>query len=155
MSPMLFKAPESLRFEYDEIRAALLSGMRTTGEIGHAVRSVAELLQPHLEKEEAFALPPLAALAPLARGEVIGDATGILESCQRLRRELPMLLQEHQAIVTRLEQLVAASRLSRNDEWARFATKVMCQFRTEEELLYPAAILLGEHLHQRIEAALD
>lgn len=147
--------PESLRREHDEIRAELLAASKVGGDIGDAAQRALAILECHFEKEDSFALPPLAALAPLARGESVGDMAGIARLSQRLREELPALLADHQAIVTALQQLVAAARRSGKEQWVWFATKAMQHARMEEELLYPAALLVGEHIRQRIADAID
>lgn len=152
---MSLRPPESLRFEHDKLHAELLAATRAGGEIGQAAQEVATLLHPHFEKEERFALPPLALLAPLARGEPVADSEEAISLSARLKQELPAMLIEHEAIIAALTVLMAAAQKAGQAKWARFATDLMHHARTEEELLYPAAILVGEYLKRQIEAAID
>jgi len=56
------------------------------------------------------------------------------------------MLAEHQEIVTALGTLTSAALDEGHNEYARFAQKLILHARTEEEVLYPATILLGEYL---------
>jgi len=51
--------------------------------------------------------------------------------------------------VAALEKLVAAARQEGKPEYALFADKLMLHAQNEEEVLYPAAILVGEYLKLR------
>ena len=56
------------------------------------------------------------------------------------------MLEEHEAVVAALKNLIAAAEADGRPEYARFAQKLMLHAQTEEEVLYPAAILIGKHL---------
>ena len=62
--------------------------------------------------------------------------------------ELPKMLAEHREIVAALERLEAAAHAAGKPEHARFAEKLKVHARTEEEVLYPAAILVGRALEE-------
>src|SRR5689334_25339137 len=64
-----FEIPASMRAEHEEIHAALERATQATGRVGEAARALAKVLHPHFVREEQIALPPLALLATLARGE--------------------------------------------------------------------------------------
>jgi hemerythrin superfamily protein len=76
----------------------------------------------------------------------------VLVMTERLKAELPEMLREHQAVVTALAELTAAAKKEKLAEHARFAKKLMVHAQTEEEVLYPAAILIGEYLKLRLKA---
>ena len=107
------------------------------GETATAAKKVAHLLHPHFVQEEAFAMPPLGALAALARGETPSDAASILAMTQRLRMEFPRMLAEHQAIVGALRELATAAgpretralRPSPTDWSCTHATRKTCSIR--------------------------
>jgi hypothetical protein len=62
---------------------------------------------------------------------------------------VPRLLDEHLAIVAALQVLLdKANELGRPDASA-FARKLIVHAELEEEVLYPAAILVGEYLEER------
>ena len=69
----------------------------------------------------------------------------------RFKDELPKMLREHKAIVTLLRKLSAAARREKKPMHARFAEKLMLHAKTEEEVFYPAAILVGEYLKVKLD----
>ena len=71
----------------------------------------------------------------------------------RLKLELPKMLQEHEAVVAALKTLITAAQTENKPEHARFAEKLILHARTEEEVLYPTAILIGEYLKLRLRAS--
>ncbi len=142
---MEFKVPESMHMEHEELHTELLRATQSPGRVGEAARAVADILHPHFEKEEAYALPPLGLLSPLARGELKPEMADVLTMTDRLKAELPEMLAEHQAIVAALDRLIEAAREEGQDEYARFAEKLILHAQTEEQVSYPASILVGEY----------
>ncbi len=135
--------------EHAELHAELVRATQVKGQIGEAAREVAALLHPHFEAEEAYALPPLGLLEALAQGPVAPEMKEVLPLTDRLRAELPKMLAEHTAIVGALRKLIVAARRARKPEWTRFAEKLILHAQTEEQVLYPAAILVGEYVKAR------
>lgn len=146
------RIPESLRWEHEELHAELARATKAGGKTGEAAKAVAGVLHNHFLKEEEFALPPIGLLAALARGEIEDEMRDVLVMTERLKAELPEMLREHQAVVTALAELTAAAKKEKLAEHARFAKKLMVHAQTEEEVLYPAAILIGEYLKLRLKA---
>ncbi len=141
--------PQPLKHEHDELHADLVRATQAGGATAAAAKKVAHLLHPHFVQEEAFAMPPLGALAPLAKGELPPDAASLLAMARRLKAELPRMLAEHETIVGALKELAAAAQREGNPDVASFAERLTMHARTEEEVLYPAAILVGEVLTAR------
>jgi hemerythrin HHE cation binding domain-containing protein len=145
---MTLKIPEALKVEHDELHAELSKAIRAGGKTGLAAKAVADLLHPHFLSEEEFALPPLGALSELAAGRLARDAGDALAMSERLRRELPRMLGEHEAIVAALRTLTRAAKAEKKPGIARFAEKLTLHAKSEEQVLYPAAILIGLYLKQ-------
>jgi len=141
---MTFDIPAPLKAEHEELHRRLASAIKAPGDVGPAAREVARLLHPHFVREEEFAMPPLALLEPIARGGVTAAMADVLPMTRRLRAELPAMLAEHREIVGALEKLRAAARQAELPEHERFALALMQHAETEEKVLYPAAILVGE-----------
>ena len=148
---MDLKIPESLKLEHEELHADLVRATKAGGRTGKVAKDVAKVLHDHFVKEEEFALPPIGLLAALAHGEVSEEMRGVLAMTERLKAELPDMLQEHKAVVAALKKLTAAAKAEKLPEHARFAEKLMLHAQTEEEVLYPAAILVGEYLKLKLE----
>ena len=68
----------------------------------------------------------------------------------RLKADLSHMLWEHKQIVIALKALIEAANLEGKEEVVRFAEKLMLHAQTEEEVLYPASILIGEYLKLKI-----
>jgi hypothetical protein len=62
----------------------------------------------------------------------------------------PLGLAEHRQVVGSLEALAEAGRAEKQPEAVRFAEKLRLHAEFEEDVLYPAAILLGEHVKARL-----
>ncbi|MBI2925108.1 MAG: hemerythrin domain-containing protein [Verrucomicrobia bacterium] len=122
----------------------LVKLLKVEGQVGDAARQVAKLLHAHFEKEEEFALPPLGLLPALASGKVTPEMNKALALTDKLKAELPAMLHEHEAVVGALKQLAAAAEETKHAEAARFAEQLNLHAQTEEQVLYPAAILVGE-----------
>ena len=149
---MEFPIPEPLKEEHAELHAELEEAIRAGGRVGEAATEVAKRLHPHLVREEKFALPPLGLLAALAKGASSPGMAGVLALTDELEAELPVMLSEHKQIVAALGELVAAAKAEQKPQFARFAEKLIQHARTEEEVLYPAAILVGRYVRLTIDA---
>ena len=147
---MQFTIPEPLKIEHDELHQELAKATKAGGHVGEAAQTVARLLHPHFVQEEEFALPPLALLKLLAEGRLAPDMAEVLAMTDRLKTELPHMLAEHEAIVAALDRLVEAASEDGRPEVARFAEKLILHARTEEDVLYPTALLIGEYVKLKL-----
>lgn len=146
---MQFKIPQPLKAEHEELHAELVKATQTGGKVSEAARAVAKLLHPHFVKEEEYALPPLGSLSSLAEDKVSPEMSSVLSMTDRLKAELPEMLQEHRDIVVALRGLKEAAERENRPEYVRFADKLILHAQTEEEVLYPASILVGEYVKLR------
>jgi hypothetical protein len=144
------KIPKALVDEHEELHAELVKLTLARGKVGEAARLVAALLHPHFTKEEEYALPPLGLLATVAQGGLTPEMRDVVAMTDKLRAELPQMLAEHKAVVGALRRLAAAARQEKKPGAARFAEALKRHALTEEQVLYPAAILLGEYLKARL-----
>jgi hemerythrin HHE cation binding domain-containing protein len=108
------------------------------------------VLDPHFKREDQVALPPLGLLAPLAAGERPAGMEEVLAMTDALRKELPRMLEEHQRIRAATEKLRVAAREEGLVVHEHFAEELARHARSEEEVLYPAAILVGEIIRARL-----
>ena len=145
--------PGSVREEHAAIHAELMHATSVRGRVGAAARALHKLLQPHFEREEQIALPPLGLLAPLARGESPVGMRAVLPMTDSLREELPRMLAEHVAIRAATSRLEQAARAEGNARVTRLAHQLAQHARSEEELLYPMAVLVGDIVRMRTATA--
>jgi hypothetical protein len=142
--------PRSLQTEHEELHQALTAATRAPGRVGAAARELAAVLDPHFERENQIALPPLGLLAPLAAGRTPAGLQEALAMTDALREELPRMLEEHERIRAATEKLRTAAREEKASVIEQFAEMLAAHAQTEEEILYPAAILVGDIIRARI-----
>jgi iron-sulfur cluster repair protein YtfE (RIC family) len=139
-----FEILKSMREEHEALHTELLRASKEPSAIGAAATELMRLMKPHIEKEERYGMPPLALLARLAKGEVDNDMGKVLELTERLKTELPAMLAEHKFITRALHRLIEAARKGDRVELAELAVRLVHHMRLEEEIIYPASLLVGE-----------
>jgi hemerythrin-like domain-containing protein len=155
---MELKIPESLEVEHKELHEQLHRGIKRGGRVGEAAKAVADILHSHFEKEEEYALPPLGLLTSLlleeqGEGEGSGESkitqdikNNVIAMTDKLKSDLPHMIEEHDKIVTALNNLIEIAKVENKTELVEFAEKLKLHAKTEEQVLYPTAILIGEYL---------
>ncbi len=147
---MKLNIPKSLKLEHEGLHAELARATRAGGNTGESAKAVANILHPHFIKEEEYALPPLGLLPFLAEGEAIPEAKAVIKMTDRLKSEHNQMLEEHKTVVSALKNLMDAARGENKMEYVRFAEKLTLHAQNEEEVLYPAAILVGEYMKLKL-----
>ena len=74
----------------------------------------------------------------------------IITMTDRLKSDLPHIIEEHNAIVTSLQHLVAVAEKENKKCIIQFAEKLKLQTKFEEQVLYPTAILIGDYLKLKL-----
>lgn len=141
--------PEAMRIEHTELHDALEAATQAPGRVGEAARAVALVLHPHFEREEQIALPPLGLLHELASGTVTPAMTAVLPLTDSLKAELPRMLEQHAAIGAALRKLAEVARAEGASDHAHLAERILLHAQNEEQVTYPAAILVGEYVRLR------
>lgn len=147
---MMVAMPESLKAEHEDLWADLEHAIRIGGRIGEAARSLEPLVRLHFRREDDTVLLALGLLHTVAQGKVAPAMHEVVVMADRLKTELPEMLAEHDEIRRVLERLGKAATEEGSPRVAYFAAKLLRHARMEEEVLYPAAIVLGEYLKSRL-----
>jgi len=147
---MDYKIPKTMEKEHEELHAELRKATTAGDVTGKTAKRLAGVVHPHFVKEEDFALPPLGLLPSLSKGKVTSDMKDILLMTDKLKTDLSQMLKEHEEIVAILEELVIVARKERKLKYVRFADRLTLHAQTEEEIYYPAAILIGEYLKLKL-----
>lgn len=137
--------PSVLKVEHKELHRELAHAIKSGGRTGEAAQAVAKVMHSHFLKEEEYVLPPLGLLRALSTGTIEPGMVGALKLIDRLEAELPAMLAEHKKIVAALERLAEAANAEDKPEYARFAERLIAHALTEEEISYPAALLIGRY----------
>lgn len=151
MTTMTIDIPKSIQVEHNEIHATLVEATKAPGQVGRAATQLAAVLHPHFVREEEIALPPLGVLAALVANDPIPDAveSEVLAMTDALRAELPRMLQEHTHIRAAVGKLRDAARAEQSTRFEKLAEQLALHAQTEEEVLYPAAVLVGDVIRAR------
>ena len=147
---MNLEIPDSLKAEHEELHEELVRATKAGGKTGEAAAAVAKALHPHFVKEEQLAMPPLGLLRDLAAGRMPPNAEAVVKLSDNLKKDLPAMLKEHENIVVALAALANAARQENKPAAQQFAEKLKQHAKTEEDVLYPAAILVGEYIKLKL-----
>jgi iron-sulfur cluster repair protein YtfE (RIC family) len=141
-----FPIPQSLVAEHHALHETLARAVREPGALGAAARRVEQVLHPHFVREEQIALPPLGLLPKLARGEVTAGMADVLPLTDKLQAELPQMLADHRKIEAALAELKRTAAAAGRKDYVEFADELAQHAQNEEQVLYPAALLVGRYV---------
>jgi hypothetical protein len=146
-----FKVPEALQREHDLMRHRLDRAVGEGGRTGEAAAAVVEVLRPHVAKEEDFGLPALGLLQHLLAGKVSPVMRGVTVMTDRLKIEYQQMLADHEAIAAAIGKLAEAAQAEGKLECVGICEQLTRYLQTEEQVYYPAAILIGEYLKLKLD----
>jgi hypothetical protein len=146
----LLQTPPALQKEHEHLHKQMAAAINSAGQTGEAAKQVQKRLRPHFLEEEKHAMPPLGLLVPLAEGGPTPEMRPAIEMAEWLRTNYRRMLQEHQAIVGSLEKLKEAAQKENKPEQAAFAEKLILHAQTEEQVLYPTTLLIGDYLKTQL-----
>jgi hypothetical protein len=132
--------------EHAEIHLCLKAAVEAGGATALAAREVLALVGPHMQREQRLALAPLRLLPRLATREIAPDMNAMIAVTDQLRAELPALMKEHQAIRKALGELWAAAWRDGRPEHALVAQRINRHLTVDEEVHFPAALVIGDYL---------
>ena len=142
----MIATPQSIAAEHRELHETLERASRESGVLGAAARELEAALAPHFRREEEIATPPLGLLPALATGETTPQMRSVLSMTQALERELPTMLEEHRGIRAAAARFRSVAEAAGRSDYVRFSDELAAHAREEEEILYPAAVLVGRYV---------
>ena len=140
------QTPQSLAAEHRELHEILARAYKEGGELGRAAEELEKALAPHFKREEEIATPPLGLLSRLVREPATADMRAVLPMTDALERELPQMLREHNVIRGAVAGFRAEAAKADREDYVRFSDELAAHARQEEEILYPAAVLVGRYV---------
>jgi len=152
---MDLKIPRALIEDHKEMEAALERASQETGKVGVAAQALKAVMLPHIVREEKFALPPLSLLPRLTSGELEYDMNEAVLMADTLKAEMPHMLAEHQAILAAINQLDEAARMQGKIQYQGLAAMMRLHLEEEEQVYYPAALLVGTYLHTKLAVVVN
>ena len=74
----------------------------------------------------------------------------IIDMTEKLKSELKNMLEEHKTITLALETLKSIAQKENRNDIVKFADELVLHAQTEEEVLYPTSILIGEYIKLKL-----
>lgn len=140
------KTPKPLKNGHENLYADIEDIVAFDGLIGEKARELADILHPHFKKEEEFVLPPLSLLLALSEGNWEIDSETAIEMANKLQVKLTEMQNEHDYINSILVKLREIALKESNQKVIRFANDLVLHVEIEDQVLYPATILIGNYL---------
>jgi len=148
--PLALKIPESLRARHEAFHAEFVKATKEAGKVGDAARAIEKMGTAHFAKaKEVFA--PLGLLPLLAEGKVTPDMREAIKKADKLRAGLPQIHREHRELVAGLKKLAEAANDEGKRDYVGFAERLTLHIQEEEQVLYPAVLLIGEYVKRSLD----
>ena len=103
-------------------------------------------MKHHFNEEEDFVLPQLGLLPLLASGKLPVQGEEVIQLSEKLKSNLSHLSVEHQLIKAYVDELKQVAAKKDLLEIIEFEKELQKHANTEEEIFFPAAVLIGEFL---------
>jgi hypothetical protein len=145
------KLLNALRLAHDEARAAFGRAKTEEGPIAHAAKRAAQLYLPHFEREEKALFPVLELVPELAQGHVRLEMAKLLPPISQFGVRHDPLKIEHQWILSAVDDLLRTAHMEKNKELVDIAHTLKEHERIEDEVAYPAAMMIGNYLRKMLE----
>lgn len=139
--------PASLEEEHKEIHEKLEKIVSSSGDTANMAKQVQSIMQPHFEKEEQLSIPVLGALQPYVNGTLTEETRNqVIKISQQFKQEYPSMLEEHKQIVAALDNLENIAMKENRQDVISFIAELKSHAMNEEQVTYPATIVVGELL---------
>lgn len=113
---------------------------------GKAALKLHELMQHHFTEEEDYVLPPLGLLPLLAEGKMPTQSEAVIGLTEKLKAQWLHMQVEHQLIKAYMDEVLQAAAVENHPDVISLAKEIGKHAATEEEVYFPAAILVGEYI---------
>lgn len=142
--------PQSLRVEHNDTLEQLSQLAKHRGAVGEEARKALVLFKQHIEREEAYILPPLTLLPLLAAGKVTSDMKWAIAMADRVKAERDEIFQEHTRITDAMNALATAAQKTHDAAAFDFAKSAAADLLNDIELVEPMTIVIGDYLKAKL-----
>lgn len=143
---MQLKTPKAIIHGHQNLNEELKEVLAIGGKISEKARFLMNTMQPHFQKEEDYALPPLGLLLSLSEGNWEIDAEEAVLMADTLQLRLAEMTDDHINISKDLDELKAIAEEEGNIIAQRFVRNLIQHIELEDQVLYPATLLIGNYL---------
>lgn len=140
------KIPKSIQHEHESLCAELKNVIDTGGAVGEKAKLLRDALAAHLAKEEKYALPPLGLLLSLSEGRWEIDQQEAVKMAEMLYLKRSEMKKDHEKILKYLNDLKELLGEEDSFRTKQFVKDFMLHIELEDQVLYPATILVGNYL---------
>lgn len=140
------EVPSSIKQEHEYLLDKIHKITLFQDSTGHSAVKLKELMEHHFKEEEDFVLPPLGLLPLLASGKLPEQSKEVILLNEKLKSQLSHISAEHQLITVFMNELMQAAVNDKHPEIIEFEKELHKHAKTEEEIFFPTAILIGEYL---------
>ncbi|WP_332736189.1 hemerythrin domain-containing protein [Flavihumibacter sp.] len=145
------QVPSSIKDEHQYLLDKIQRITLLPDSTGMAAGKLKDLMQHHFKEEEDMALPALGLLPLLGGGKLPYQTKEVIEMCEKLKVQLVHLDVEHQLIKAYMDELMKVATKENHPEVMELEQVLQKHAKTEEEVFFPTAILIGEYLKLRTD----
>ena len=145
------EVPASLKETHEELLQQLHQFTLIKDSSTPFVLKLEELMLHHFTEEEDYILPPLGLLPFLANGQGQENFTEIMALSEKAKSQMDHMSAEHQLIIAYIGELKEASTKENRPAVIQFEKEVAKHAVSEEEVYFPASIMVGEYLKLKSE----
>ena len=143
---MKLKVPKSIIHGHANIILELNDVLAVGGEIAEKAKQLKDAMVPHFKKEEEYALPPLGLLLAFSEEKWEINAEEAIKMAENLELRLAEMTHDHSNIMDLLNELKSLGEEKHNHVVKMFVKTLTLHIEMEDEVLYPATILIGNYL---------
>lgn len=140
------KTPKSLLHGHEHLYADIKDIISMGGKVGKKAEFLSDLLYSHFQKEEEYALPPLSLLLALSEGNWKVDTKAAISMSNKFQSIMEEMKKEHNNIDKVLVELKTLADEENNSKAKLFVQNLRLHIELEDQVLYPATILVGNYL---------
>lgn len=140
------EVPSSIKNEHDYLLRKINAISLFQDSTGRAAKKLNDLMQHHFKEEEDFVLPVLGLLPSLTTGNLPDQSKEVIQFCEHIRTQLQHLTVEHQLIKAYMDELMQVAKNENHPEVMVLEQELQNHAKTEEEVFFPSALLIGEYL---------
>lgn len=140
------KTPKAIEHGHEQLFEEIKEVIAIGGKIGETANSLNKNMAPHFKKEEEYALPPLGLLLALSEGRWELSKNEAIRMADKLESKLAEMTAEHREIERYLQDLKKAAEEEDNIHALLFVKNLTLHIELEDQVLYPATILVGNYL---------
>lgn len=140
------EVPSSIKAEHKYLLDKIYKISLFQDSTGRVAIKLNDLMQHHFKEEEDYVLPPLGLLPLLSTGKLPEQSKEVIVLTEKLKSQLSHMSAEHQLIKAFMDELILVAAKENHPEIIEFEKEIHKHANTEEEILFPTAILIGEYL---------